>query len=166
MPNETLLKRLREAGNDYTLAWGSGELYDEAADEIERVTAALGRIRSAIAADRCDGDTEYAAGVNAACRNHLALIDGTKGLPAGHWRCVCGVVLKGGASHMNCPTTAQVLALPRDHLGLEVPQFAGDAEEIAWLRAEIVRLKTAAPANSKYAIPKAALDDAPPQGEK
>lgn len=40
---EDLLKRLREAGNDYTVAWGSGELYDEAADEIERLTAALGR---------------------------------------------------------------------------------------------------------------------------
>lgn len=37
--------------------------------------AALERIRAAIAADRCDGESEYAAGVNAACRNHLALID-------------------------------------------------------------------------------------------
>lgn len=33
------------------------------------------RIRAAIAGDRCDGDSEYAAGVNAACANHLALID-------------------------------------------------------------------------------------------
>jgi hypothetical protein len=39
--SQDLLKRLREAGNDYTVAWGSGELYDEAADEIERLTAAL-----------------------------------------------------------------------------------------------------------------------------
>lgn len=36
---------------------------------------ALERIRAAIAADRCDGESEYAAGVNAACRNHLAVID-------------------------------------------------------------------------------------------
>ena len=36
---------------------------------------ALERIRAAIAADRCDGESEYAAGVNAACRNHLALVD-------------------------------------------------------------------------------------------
>lgn len=78
---QDLLKRLREAGNDYTVAWGSGDLYDDAAAEIERLTAVLARIRGAIAADRCDGDTEYAAGVNAACRNHLELIDGG--------RCTC-----------------------------------------------------------------------------
>ena len=24
-------------------------------------------------------------------------------LPAVHWRCSCGMVLKGGATHMNCP---------------------------------------------------------------
>jgi hypothetical protein len=35
-----LLWRLRQAGCDYTLEWGSGELYDEAADEIERLSAA------------------------------------------------------------------------------------------------------------------------------
>jgi hypothetical protein len=33
------------------------------------------RIRAAIAADRCDGESDYAAGVNAACANHMALID-------------------------------------------------------------------------------------------
>ena len=33
------------------------------------------RIRAGIAGDRCDGDTEYASGVNTACRNHLAFID-------------------------------------------------------------------------------------------
>ena len=74
---QDLLKRLREAGNDYTVAWGSGDLYDEAADEIERLTAVLARIRAGIAADRCDGDTEWAAGVNAACQNHLQLVDVT-----------------------------------------------------------------------------------------
>ena len=87
MPNESLLKRLRDAGNDYTVAWGSGELYDEAADEIERLTAAIERIRAGIATDRCDGDTEWAAGVNAACHNHLKLVDATiaEGVqPLGH----------------------------------------------------------------------------------
>lgn len=69
-----LLKRLREAGNDYTVAWGSGDLYDEAADEIERLTAELERIGNGIATDRCDGDSEWAAGVNAACDNHRALV--------------------------------------------------------------------------------------------
>jgi len=28
---------------------------------------------------------------------------GVPALPAGHWRCACGTVLKGGAAHMNCP---------------------------------------------------------------
>jgi hypothetical protein len=37
--------------------------------------AALERIRAGIAGDRCDGDTEYAAGVNGACANHLKFID-------------------------------------------------------------------------------------------
>ena len=72
---QDLLKRLREAGNDYTVAWGSGDLYDEAADEIERLTAVLARIRGAIAADRCDGESDWAGGVNAACKNHLEFID-------------------------------------------------------------------------------------------
>ena len=72
--NNPLLKRLRDAGNDYTVAWGSGDLYDEAADEIERLTAELERIGNGIATDRCDGDSEWAAGVNAACDNHRALV--------------------------------------------------------------------------------------------
>lgn len=71
---QDLLKCLREAGNDYTVAWGTGELYDEAADEIELLTAELERIRNGIATDRCDGDSEWAAGVNAACQNHLQLV--------------------------------------------------------------------------------------------
>ena len=37
--DKTLAQRLREAGDDYTLAWGSGELYDEAATELERLRA-------------------------------------------------------------------------------------------------------------------------------
>jgi hypothetical protein len=36
---------------------------------------ALQRIRAGIAADRCDGESEYASGVNAACRNHLEFVD-------------------------------------------------------------------------------------------
>jgi hypothetical protein len=40
-----LLKRLRDAGDDYTVAWGSGELYDEAADELERLTRELEEAR-------------------------------------------------------------------------------------------------------------------------
>ena len=36
-----LLKRLREAGDDYTVAWGTGELYDEAAEEIESLRSAI-----------------------------------------------------------------------------------------------------------------------------
>lgn len=39
-----LLKRLRDAGNDYTIAWGSGDLYDEAADEIETLQAEVARL--------------------------------------------------------------------------------------------------------------------------
>lgn len=35
----------------------------------------LARIRAVIAADRCDGDTEYAAGVNAARDKYLTAID-------------------------------------------------------------------------------------------
>ena len=31
-----IVDRLRQAGNDYTIEWGNGDLYDEAADEIER----------------------------------------------------------------------------------------------------------------------------------
>ena len=32
-----IVDRLRQAGNDYTIEWGNGDLYDEAADEIERL---------------------------------------------------------------------------------------------------------------------------------
>lgn len=35
----------------------------------------LDRIRDAIAGDRCDGDSDWAQGVNAACRRHLTMID-------------------------------------------------------------------------------------------
>jgi hypothetical protein len=42
---------------------------------IPSADVALSRIRGAIAADRCDGETEYARGVNAACENHIKLID-------------------------------------------------------------------------------------------
>jgi hypothetical protein len=34
-----LVQRLRAAGDDYTIEWGSGALYDAAADEIERLRA-------------------------------------------------------------------------------------------------------------------------------
>ena len=94
MPNESLLKRLRDAGNDYTTAWGNGDLYDEAAEEIERLKAEMERIKNGIAADRCDGDSEWAAGVNAACDNHRELVAG--GVPVAavehaHAKCTCGV---------------------------------------------------------------------------
>jgi hypothetical protein len=36
-----IVDRLRQAGNDYTIEWGNGDLYDEAADEIEHLRAAL-----------------------------------------------------------------------------------------------------------------------------
>lgn len=36
-PVGPLLERLREAETDYTVAWGSGDLYGEAADAIERL---------------------------------------------------------------------------------------------------------------------------------
>jgi hypothetical protein len=39
-----LLERLQEAGDDYTVAWGSGELYDEAAAEMERLHAENARL--------------------------------------------------------------------------------------------------------------------------
>jgi len=35
----------------------------------------LSRIRAVIASDRCDGDTDYAAGANAARAKYLAAID-------------------------------------------------------------------------------------------
>lgn len=34
----TLVERLRQAEADYTIEWGSGDLYEMAADEIERLT--------------------------------------------------------------------------------------------------------------------------------
>lgn len=40
-PAVSLIERLRRAGADYTIEWGSGALYDEASAEIERLTAAL-----------------------------------------------------------------------------------------------------------------------------
>ena len=40
-PVRPLVKRLRDADADYTIAWGTGDLYGEAADAIERLTAAL-----------------------------------------------------------------------------------------------------------------------------
>lgn len=51
----SLVERLREAGNDYTVAWGSGELYDEAADYIEecrRAAVSLEHAWSAAEAER------------------------------------------------------------------------------------------------------------------
>lgn len=127
MPNETLMKRLRDAGNDYTIAWGSGELYDEAAEEIERLKAELERIKTGIGADRCDGDSEWAAGVNAACDNHRALVAaGAKELPAGHWLCVCGMVLKGGKTHMNCP------AAPPPHAQSMTDEALSIADAAMW----------------------------------
>lgn len=41
-----LVERLREAGNDYTVAWGSGDLYDAAADEIERLRAQVAALEA------------------------------------------------------------------------------------------------------------------------
>lgn len=35
------MQRLRSAGADYTLEWGNGELYDEAADRITAMEAEL-----------------------------------------------------------------------------------------------------------------------------
>jgi hypothetical protein len=35
-----LVKRLREAAADYTIAWGNGDLYEQAADELDRLTSA------------------------------------------------------------------------------------------------------------------------------
>ena len=40
-----IVERLRAAGIDYTVEWGSGELYDEAADEIERLRLDAARYR-------------------------------------------------------------------------------------------------------------------------
>lgn len=38
-PVGRLVERLRDAGNDYTIEYGTGALYDLAADEIERLVA-------------------------------------------------------------------------------------------------------------------------------
>ncbi len=52
-----LVERLRQGGNDYTLYYGSGELYDEAADALEAVT----RERDDFAAKWHDMRAKYAA---------------------------------------------------------------------------------------------------------
>lgn len=54
----------------YAFGWQYGQSVRKT-----RLDAALNHIRNGIALDRCDGSSEYATGVNAACRNHLALID-------------------------------------------------------------------------------------------
>lgn len=41
----------------------------------ESESSTIQRIREAIAKDRCDGESEWARGVNAACQKHLAMID-------------------------------------------------------------------------------------------
>jgi hypothetical protein len=43
-----ILDRLRQAGNDYTIEWGNGDLYDEAADEIEHLRADLVSCRGTV----------------------------------------------------------------------------------------------------------------------
>ena len=43
-----IVDRLRQAGNDYTIEWGNGDLYDEAADEIERLRADLVSCRGTV----------------------------------------------------------------------------------------------------------------------
>lgn len=43
-----LIERLRKAGADYTVAWGSGELYDEAADALERLRSELAEAVTAL----------------------------------------------------------------------------------------------------------------------
>jgi hypothetical protein len=42
---------------------------------LKRCERVLKAIREGIASDRCDGESEYASGVNAACKNHLELFD-------------------------------------------------------------------------------------------
>lgn len=41
MSRRDLVERLNEADADYTMYWGTGDLYGEAAAEIENLTAAL-----------------------------------------------------------------------------------------------------------------------------
>lgn len=70
------------------------------------------------------------------------------------WRCRCGALLKGGGAHMDCPADfipqARRVAheaadggavFDRDNFGMEVVQFSSDDQEIAALRAEVVRLR-------------------------
>lgn len=69
-----------------------------AAHDSERLHAALTRIRAGIAGDRCDGESEYASGVNAACRNHLTFVDNvlaSVGIPG---RAVAAAQVAGGAA--------------------------------------------------------------------
>lgn len=51
---------------------GAIQILGDHARQLEREIIA---IRNAIATDRCDGDSDYAAGVNAACERHLNMID-------------------------------------------------------------------------------------------
>lgn len=43
-----IVDRLRQAGNDYTIEWGSGDLYDEAADHIEAQAERIRVLREAL----------------------------------------------------------------------------------------------------------------------
>lgn len=49
------------------------ELLRRENEELRRV---LQEIRTGIAGDRCDGESAFAVGVNAACKNHLQFVDG------------------------------------------------------------------------------------------
>ena len=74
-----LIQRLREAGLDYTVAWGSGEMYDEAADALEDLEGCKRTSQSAavkvvddvagLRIGQNDGSslTGYSAGYQTAC---------------------------------------------------------------------------------------------------
>lgn len=56
-------------------------------DAHQQMQARVARLREAIATDRCDGDSGYAEGVNAACARHLQMFDAIMGRSDVHSEC-------------------------------------------------------------------------------
>ena len=67
--------RTDEAEVYYSEIVADGGLYWVKAGFARRLERQLNSVREAIAHDRCDGESEWARGVNAACEKHLAMID-------------------------------------------------------------------------------------------
>jgi len=73
---EAELAELRDKLDRYSRRSESGEslgdLFD-LADELSQERAKVARLRESITTDRCDGDSDYARGVNDACKRHTEM---------------------------------------------------------------------------------------------